>query len=347
MRIASTQAGARSQPSFPDAPRGAVFVTGATGFIGSAVMRAAIASGYAVDALTRSHASAALLRAQGANPVIGDLGDRAGAWAIAANRACWVIHLAQPQTFGGRVTNARARRYASRRLAFDKALMDALDPARVRRVVYVAGTSYYGECGPDLRDEDAAPNPKGWGPYLAPAIESLPDFVARGLPITIALPGWVYGPGSWFAEYVLAPLHAGRPVTGLRGGARMTSPVHVDDCARALVHLLATGETGRRYFIVDDEPAPGERLVERAAEALGVKGRGRRAPFFVVKLLAGRVIAESLAYENRLSNARLKATGFSFTYPTYRDGVPAAVRAWQDAMAGRSRTPDAGERVNR
>ena len=46
----------------------------------------------------------------------------------------------------------------------------------------------------------------GWGPYLGPAIDSLPGYVARGLPIVAAFPGWVYGPGSWFAQYVLEPL---------------------------------------------------------------------------------------------------------------------------------------------
>ena len=61
------------------------------------------------------------------------------------------------------------------------------------------------------------PHPMGWGPYLAPAIESLPGYVARGLPIVAAFPGWVYGPGSWFAQYVLEPLRAGKPVYGLRG----------------------------------------------------------------------------------------------------------------------------------
>ena len=88
---------------------------------------------------------------------------------------------------------------------------------------------------------------------------------------------------------------------------------------------------------------PAERLAESAAQALGVKGRSRKAPFFVVKLLAGRVIAESLAYENRLSNARLRATGFSFTFPSYEQGVPDAVRAWLNTTAQRRASNESGE----
>ena len=91
-----------------------VFVTGAAGFIGASLLRAATAAGYGVDALTRSEASAAALRAQGVNAVIGDLADPDGGLASYRSCADAIVHLAQPQTFGGRVTTARAKRYANR-----------------------------------------------------------------------------------------------------------------------------------------------------------------------------------------------------------------------------------------
>ena len=103
-----------------------VFVTGATGFIGASVLRAAMAAGYGVDALTRSEASAAALRAQGVNAVIGDLGDASGSWRTAARRADAIVHLAQPQTFDGRVTTARAKLYGDDRLAMDRTLFKAV-----------------------------------------------------------------------------------------------------------------------------------------------------------------------------------------------------------------------------
>ena len=311
-----------------------IFVTGATGFIGAYFLRAALAAGHEVDALTRSKSYAAALNAQGVTAIVGDLADAEGAWREAVRNADAVVHLAQPQTFGGRVTKARAKRYCARRLDMDRALFEAIDLAKTRRVVYVAGTSYYGECGSESCNEDAVPHPKGWGPYLGPAIESLPSYVARGLPIVAAFPGWVYGPGSWFAQYVLEPLRAGKPVYGLRGRTRYTSPVHVEDCGRALLHLADHGEIGSRYFIVDDAPIPGERLAEIAADALGVTGRGRKLPFMLLKLLVGQVIAESLAYENRLSNNRLKATGFLFRFPSCEQGVPQAVRTWLQEKNG-------------
>ncbi|MBS0239472.1 MAG: NAD-dependent epimerase/dehydratase family protein [Proteobacteria bacterium] len=314
-----------------------IFLTGATGFIGAYVLRAAIATGHEVDALSRSKSNADALISPGVKVIAGDLSDREGAWREAVRKADAVIHLAQPQTFGGRVTKERARQYCLRRLDMDRALFEAIDPAKTRQIVYVAGTSYYGDCGPEIRNETAVPHPRGWGPYLAPAIESLPDYVARGLPIVAAFPGWVYGPGSWFAQYVLEPLRDGRPVYGLQGPPRYTSPVHVEDCARALLHLTGHGEIGSRYFIVDDLPVPGERLAEIAAKALGVRGHGRKLPFALLKLLSGHVIADSLAYENRLSNHRLKSTGFSFAFPSCEEGVPNAVQQWLINQSDRNR----------
>ena len=310
-----------------------LFVTGATGYIGSAFLRLAVAQDLNVKALARSETSAARIHSAGATPVMGELCDGAADWTTKARLADAVVHLAQPQTFGGRVTNRRARRYREKRLAMDRELWAALDPKRVRRIVYVAGTSYYGECGGQLHNEEATPRPRGWGPYMSPAIEALDGYVARGLPIVSAFPGWVYGPGSWFAEYVLEPLAMGNPVTGLRGHSRLVSPVHVDDCARALLHLLMVGEIGRRYFVVDNEPTTSERIARLAAHSLGVPPRGRRVPEFVLRLLAGRVIAESLATEACLSNARLRATGFRLSFPTCEQGVPDVVETWSTNVA--------------
>jgi nucleoside-diphosphate-sugar epimerase len=304
-----------------------IFVTGGSGFIGSVFVGHAVAEGHRVRVLCRSETSGERVRALGAEPVTGDLLE-AGPWQGAAASAEAIVHLAQPETYGARVSKSRAESYREHRLHMDNLLLEALRPETVRRVLYIAGTSYYGNQGIDLRHEDTTPNPKGWGPYIAPAIALLPGYIQRGLPLIEVFPGWVYGSGSWFAEYTLEPLHGGKRLTALGGRSRLISPVHVTDLARALVHLLRVGEVGNRYFVVDDRPVPSSELGRIAGEALGAQVRVRHVPVWLSRLLLGPIITESLTCDACLSNERLRATGFELEFPNVEVGIPDVVATW-------------------
>src|SRR5206468_3668958 len=100
-----------------------------------------VAHGERVLVLTRTDDAANAAEALGATPVRGDLLAR-GAWQDEVARADRVVHLAQPETFGRKVTRARAVAYREARLQMDEHLLAAASGAR--RVLYVAGTSYYG-----------------------------------------------------------------------------------------------------------------------------------------------------------------------------------------------------------
>ena len=305
-----------------------IFVTGGSGFIGSRFVHHALNRGHHLQVLTRSEKSAERLRALGATPILGDM-LQPGSWQAAAAEAQIVVHLAQPETYGARITRKRAENFRQERLRMDANLLDALKPDVERRIIYVGGTSYYGFQGEQLVDEAAIPRPKGWGPYIAPAIEALNSYLARGWPIILAFPSWVYGAGSWFVEYTLDPLLQGKPIIKLTGSVRTISFVHVEDVARALLHLSDHGVIGERYFITDDQPRKRLEIGEIAAQVLDVPMKVMSLPMFLVKLAAGPIIADSLLTEAQLSNARLKSTGFTLDYPTLEQGVPDAIERWR------------------
>jgi nucleoside-diphosphate-sugar epimerase len=307
-----------------------IFVTGGTGFIGSAFVPHAIEAGYNVQVLTRSEKSTDRIRGMKAEPIIGDL-NIPGHWQDIAAKAQIALHLAQPETYGERVTQKRAEKFRDQRLKMDANLLDCLQAAH--RILYVGGTSYYGDQGLNFVDEDTTPKPNGWGPYIAPAIEALAGYVKRGLPIIEAFPSWVYGTGSWFAEYQLEPMAARKTLISLMGAQPTISVVHVEDVARALLHLIDHGEVGKRYFITDDRPVHPSDLVRIAAQALDVPVRMRRVPIFLVRLFVGPIIADSMTTHALLSNHRLKETGFTFNYPTSDEGVPDAIQRWQKSKA--------------
>jgi len=310
-------------------PRARVFVTGGTGFIGLELLRRLVQDGHSVGALVRSPRGAEAVQALGAEPVSGNL-TAAGPWQETAAGSDWVIHLAQPRVFGSRVTRWRARRWGKGRVSMERRLFDALDPATTQRVVYVADASYYGDTGPGLekREETMAPSPCAWGPYLMAAIEQAEGYRrTRNLPIILTFPGQVYGDGSWFRERVLRPVRRGRPLVYYGGSTRWISPIHVQDCARAILHLCQEGSVGHRYFLVDDRPVPMGELGRVTARALGVRLKVRYLPRFLGPLVLGPVLADYQATDCVLSNGHLKALGFRFDYPTIEEGIPAVVRA--------------------
>jgi nucleoside-diphosphate-sugar epimerase len=304
-----------------------LFITGGSGFIGQAFIKQAVAAGHHVQVLVRSESAAKTVRDLQAQAIHGDL-LIPGAWQQTVAQAEYIVHMAQPMTFGGRVTKARAEAYRSDRLRMESHLFNSVVPDIIQRIVYVGGTSYYGQQGSELKDETTVPNPRGWGPYIVEALESLKTYVARGLPIVEAFPGGVYGLGSWYAT-VLETLFARKRLVGLADRRRLySSSIHVEDCARAILHLLWQGTVGQRYFLVDDRPNTNYELAQLTAQALGVPLRTFLVPRVVARMIIGPVITDSLEYENRLSNAKLHGTGFQFQFPTLEQGIPNVVEQW-------------------
>src|SRR5216117_1022333 len=115
-----------------------IFVTGGSGFIGSVFVRHAREAGHHVQSLTRSEKSAERVRAMGAEPVLGDLNEP-GSWQETAAQAQIVLHLAQPETYGERVTLERAQKFREQRLQMDAHLLDCLKPDPARRLIYIGG----------------------------------------------------------------------------------------------------------------------------------------------------------------------------------------------------------------
>src|SRR5947207_13446314 len=115
-----------------------IFVTGGSGFIGSAFVRYALNAGHKVQVLTRSEKSAARVRTQGAEAVIGDLNEP-GSWQDTAQKAQVVLHLAQPETYGTKVTRQHAENFRQQRLKMDDNLLDSLLPDVYYRVFYDGG----------------------------------------------------------------------------------------------------------------------------------------------------------------------------------------------------------------
>jgi len=299
--------------------RAYVFVTGGTGFIGAHLLRQLTRDAHEkpwseVRALVRNEARAEQARALGAVPVVGDLLDEQGSWREVAAGARYVVHSAQPplSDYG-----ARER--------MDEQLIDALDKARGARVVFVCGSSYFGTAPPGgLIDETTLSRPIGLGPSFVSGLQKLR---AAGLDHVAAFVGGVYGLGSWFVAMYLRALERDEPIL-LCDPTPVWPYVHIDDCARAIEHLMTVDAQtldaiGRDVIVVDDEPVPMDTFVSLLGAAVGREPKlsrlGREA-------LRKRLDAGQFAYFSANmphQNQRLRRLGFSCRYPHIREGIAA------------------------
>ena len=300
------------------------FVTGAAGFIGTELVKELTGRGHHVLGLAGSTDEAARLRRVGATAVMGDL-LVPGSWQDEAG-ADWVFHLPPQQSYPWHLTQGRASAIASARVLMDAHLLDAVAAGATRRVIYVGDTRCYGSTGSRPVTEDEALTPQGTGSCLRPALDRLEGYVVSGLPIVTALPGWVYGNAAWFRERVIEPIITGRRVLRFGDPGPWVSPIHVRDCARALVHLAEHGAIGRRYFVVNSDAV---RMSEFAATFARLAKRPLRVWRMpaVAARVAGRDPMSRDLSDAVFSNVRLRGTGFRFLYPTLEEGLQQVVGA--------------------
>ena len=132
--------------------------------------------------------------------------------------------------------------------------------------------------------------------------------------------GFFYGPGTAYAAdgSLAEDARRGRlPVVGSGGG--IFSFIHVDDAASATVAAVERGSHGA-YNVVDDDPAAARDWIPAYAEAVGAK-KPRRAPKFLARLLAGKMVTDTLVKGRGVSNEKAKRElGWQPQYPSWRDG---------------------------
>jgi nucleoside-diphosphate-sugar epimerase len=304
-----------------------MFLLGATGFIGQRVVREALAAGWQVKALVRSQAAAKELAALGAIPVIGDASD-SSSWSSAVQETQVVVDLVQPK-IPGKVTLAAIQQLAAERLSITQQMLDVLQhlPSDQRPLlISVSGTD---DLQPDV-DSRIGPFSKlkshlqGFG-HIGIPVRQLVE--RSGVDAVFVYLASVYGPGKTFADVIAPKIAAGRWKVIGGGGNRMPL-IHVDDAARALVHVagLKRSSTHGRTFVVAHEAAlTARQFFDDTASVIGAPKPGR-APGWLASLVAGKILVETMTRDLVVDSSNLTASGFSFKYPTHREGVIATLR---------------------
>jgi nucleoside-diphosphate-sugar epimerase len=240
-----------------------VFVTGATGHIGSVVVSELISAGHDVVGLTRSEAGATALKALGAQPRLGDLDDLDGL-REAASAADGVIHLAFKHE--AMVAGDYARAIADD-LTVVRAFGDAL-AGTGKRFVGTTGTGAAAQPGA-VRTEDEV---LSVGPRAA-AENTVGEFAERGIRASVVrLPPVVHSTSDHHGFLpILINIARTTGVSGFLGDGTNRWPAgHTLDAARVYRLALEQAPAGARLHVVGDEGIPLRVIAETIGRHLGV-----------------------------------------------------------------------------
>lgn len=262
-----------------------VFLTGATGYIGTAVTDALKAAGHALTGMARNEESAKKLGIRGLTVVQAELTDKETITTVA--RTCdAVIHMA--------ATNDA--NMASSDRATVEAILDALSGAN-KPFIYTSGVWVLGQTGASAADEATpAANPL---PIVAwrPAHEQL-ALTAKAMKGMVLRPGIVYGRGGGIPAMWVASAASGT-VRYIGKGDQQWPTVHVEDLADLYVKALAKPAAGAIWHGISGQVQVGK-LAEAAAKSGGMNATAASMPLeearkamgpFADALAANQVIA--------------------------------------------------------
>ena len=291
-----------------------VFLTGATGFIGRALVLSLQRRGHTVIAWVRSPERA---RSQ--------LGDDVELLSVAAGddllvealkRCDGVINLAGEPLFGKRWTRARKKQIVDSRVALTARLVKAMGqtgrPSSV--LVSASAVGYYGDRGDERIDEDSAPETDFLARLCRDWEQAALAAQSDQLRVVCLRIGIVFGRGGGAFEEMTPMFRRG--VGGPIGSGRQYVPwIHLHDCVEMIATALLDERVSGPINVVGPDPIPNKEMAKTFGKVLR-RPAVMPVPRLALLALFGKA-AEVLAAGQRAHPVKMEALGFEFRFTTF------------------------------
>lgn len=294
-----------------------IFLTGGTGYIGSAVLDALVRGQHQVDALARNSEKAAQVQARGAVPVLGDLSHPAS-YADAVAAADGTVHTAYEYSARGREVDA---------LAVETFLSAPAKPGRF--LIYTSGVWVLGPC-PSPADESVVVNPTelvAWRPAHEARVLAA---ATAGVRSAVIRPGIVYGGSRGIVGDLFKDASNG--LVRVMGNGDNHWPLIYHRDLGDLYHRLAARPDAAGVFHANDEgDEQVNDLVAAIANYVPIRPSVRRIPLAEARNELG-AYADALALDQIVRSTRSRALGWT---PALRSVAGNAARLFDEWRRGR------------
>lgn len=263
-----------------------VFVTGATGYVGGAIVKNLTSAGHTVMGMARSDESAAKLQEQGLEVHRGELADPES-MAKGAELADAVIHTAFPQMGPG--TNFEEKQKMM--IAAVATMVDSLKGTD-KTFILTSGAGGYGDTGTTPIDESMPIV----APTHAPNEQTVVRATADGVRTIIMRLTIVYGYGA--SNTIMAWINQSRKLGGgiyIGEGDSVMSSIYIDDLAELYRLALENSDSGEAYNAADGSILETKVVAEAISHAAGLGGKTISIPLDEVEKAGfiGRLIGSS------------------------------------------------------
>jgi nucleoside-diphosphate-sugar epimerase len=294
-----------------------IFITGATGLVGSHAAEEALKRGHRVRALVRPSSDTRWLDQWGVQTVLGDLED-AQALKAGASDADWVFNCAAKVGDWGTLAEFRRLNVDALRL-----LLEAASQARVDRFVHVSSLGVYEGRDHHGTDESVPPAADSLDAYTRSKTEAealvLQYHRDRKLPATVVRPGFIYGERDrTVLPKLINSLKRGL-FTYFGSGQQALNCIYVKNLVEGIFKAAESpAAVGEVFNLTDGQLVTKRQFVSRVAELAGLKPPTRRIPRPLARILASAVegIARFRGARNPpfINKARYKFVGLHLDY---------------------------------
>ncbi|HEY0386344.1 MAG TPA: SDR family oxidoreductase [Pyrinomonadaceae bacterium] len=295
-----------------------VLLTGASGYIGSAVAAHLLAARHEVVGLARSEESARKLSENGVRAARGDLHDSESITEAARN-ADGVIHAASTNAPDAPAADAQAV----------AAILDALEGTN-RPFIYTSGIWVLGNTHDRVADEESRLDPPPLVAWRPANEQRVLEAAARGVRSIIVRPGIVYGREGGIIGDMIQSGRQNKVVRFVGTGENRWPLIHVDDLADLYVRALEKAPAGTLLMATAGASISVREVAEMVARAAGISGQVESWPIEQARERLGPY-ADALVLDQQISSEKaMRLLGWTPQAPTLEQELaqnPASPRA--------------------